>query len=152
MYKHFSYFLFFGLSILIIGLLFYMNFRPESLFIEFINSHIGEVITGTTPYRGHFIGSDSLPSFIHTLSFCLLTAAFINLHKSTILLIGIFWVFVNTIYELYAFTEHAKEMPLQFHGDIYDILASLLGALVFVCIAVFYLRKEHKGERYKCNI
>ena len=144
MYKHFSYFLFYGLTVLIVGLLFYINFRPEPLFVEFINSHIGGGGgTGTTPYKGHFIGSDSLPSFIHTLSFCLLTTAFVKLHKATILLIGIFWFFVNTIYEIYAFTEHAKEMPLQFHGDIYDVLASFLGALVFVCIAVFHLRKKY---------
>ena len=127
MEKHFLRFTLAGIFILSIAGVFYLVYRPESLIMKVL---LGDfVLSGVKP---QFVGIGSLPSLFHTLAFCFLTAAFIKLTYSNIIKISLFWFLTNTAYEIFSFSEYAKNSKIQFHGDAYDVIYSFFGIAIFI--------------------
>ena len=137
MEKHFLYFMSAGVFTLLTAGLFYLAYRPESMIIKML---VGEFSLSAT--RSPFIGIGSIPSFLHTLAFCLLTAAFAKLNRINIIMFGIFWFLINVVYELFSLSDFHKHSGIRFYGDIYDVMYSFLGTAVFIIFSFLVLRKN----------
>lgn len=133
--KHYKLFSISGLLILMLGGIFYLIFRPESYITNAILN------SDTVMFPGFWLpGSGSIPSFLHTIAFSMLTIAFLELNKANIIATALFWFCINIVYELFSSTDYAKNLGLLFVNDINDIFLSLFGASVFVLITLIHMR------------
>jgi hypothetical protein len=154
-----------GAVCLLVGALVYLIDRPPELtyFVYrygiFLSLH--NVISGMFGPIGN-----SLPDFIHTFSFILLTAGILSCGKKAGILISVSWLLIDSAFELgqlYSSTA-LKLIPVWFSRiqfleatkgyfrkgtfDFNDITAVFLGA-VTACFVVFITMKQGKHHEQK---
>jgi hypothetical protein len=154
-----------GSVCLLAGSLIYLIDRPPELtyFVHrygiFISLH--NIFPGIFGHLG-----DSLPSFVHTFSFILLTAGIASCGRRGCVLIAIVWLFIDSAFELgqqYSSTA-LKLIPAWFAKipfleategyfrrgtfDFNDITAVFLGA-VMACLVAFITMKQRKHYEQK---
>jgi len=105
-----------GVFLLFLGFLYYFFFR-DTYFTE-------KALT--------FSVNENIPSFVHTLSFALISASFCTMDRKSIAILN--WVLINVIFEFIQL--FSLEHEIGFLGDfvngsfdILDILASIGGGL-----------------------
>ena len=135
-----------GIFLLLVGSLVYVVDRsPDQVyFTRFFGIHLNMLNTGE-PLLGA-VGM-RLPAFFHVLSFSLITGAFFKTGRGRYLAVCVFWLLVNSIFELgqkYK-TQAVKLVPGFFENipflentrayfqkgtfDVYDLAAFFVGAL-----------------------
>lgn len=138
--KHFLYFIVYGTFILLTGIIFYTFFRIEAPFaFNIFNVNVAQYYKSTSLIIG------VLPSFLHTLAFCMLSIAMVKLSINNIILCGIFWFGINVAYELFSSSIYSEGFGFQFYGDGHDVISSLIGLVIFFLFAITY-RKKHVGK------
>ena len=128
-----------GLLILIIGIAFYLVFRDFNVITGNIsNLSILDIAESGVPVM--LIAS--LPSFIHVLSFSLITSSFSSSNRLTLTIM--FWVTVNVIYELFQIPLFSNTSLISGTADINDVLFACLGGLFayFLSGSHFFQRKS----------
>ena len=135
-----------GIFLLLLGSLVYVIDRsPEQVyFTRFFGIHVNLFDVGT-PLLGSL--GLRLPAFFHVLSFSLITGSFFKSGKGRYLMICLFWLLVNTCFELgqkykalavkltpdffetIPFLENTRTYFLNGTFDVYDMVAFFLGAL-----------------------
>lgn len=135
-----------GIAALILGVLVYVLDRPagQTYFIP------GSLDMSTGLHSAFGTLGNHLPTFFHTLSFCLITAALLNVRTPGALVICTSWLMVDAAFEIGQHADIApllaKQVPEWFnhlpvlentagyflHGnfDPLDLLSIFLGALV----------------------
>ena len=144
MYKHYKLFTIVGSLMLFLGGCFYLLYRPESYIAHIILNNNTLVDAGIS-----LPGSGSIPSFLHTIAFSMLTIAFLKLNIVNICTTALFWFCINVVYELFSATEYASQLGILFVSDTNDVLLSLYGAAVFILITQIHMRYGYylaKGE------
>lgn len=84
-----------GAVVLMVGVIFYLLFRDRTYFL--MSLHIPVVSAGNS-VRGFIWGS--LPSFVHVISFSMLTASLISYSKINYVLVCAFWLTINFVFEI----------------------------------------------------
>ena len=152
--------LFTGLSILVMGFLFYYFFRnaESTYFIQFfrLTQPIKE-----TPHLLQRFGY-SLPTFIHVFAFSLLTAGIMENSKKGYATICLLWFGINVFFELgqkfdrwviqfipdwfsdIVLLENTKNYFLNGCFDYLDLLSITLGALLAYIFLITTQKKEEK--------
>ena len=143
-----------GLLSLLCGFLFYFLFRGHPIQL------LPEGFTGLSEIRGPFGDalphlSGSLPHFLHTLAFSLITAAIFFPKKSRHLFACTLWVFINVAFEISQslakpffhpadwgersniLSKQVQVFFLDGTFDVNDISATLLGGIVAFLILSF---------------
>lgn len=115
-----------ALCSLVIGLLFYLYFRPEGSAVLLQMLPVVHNIEGAIYYREQV---NWLPSFLHVLSFSLLT--WLLLARCHAVLCAVTWCTINLFFE-FAQIEAFSEIYFPGTFDPADIIACLAGALVAV--------------------
>jgi hypothetical protein len=135
-----------GTFLLLLGSLVYVIDRSPNqvYFTRFFGIQVN-MFDGGTPLLGSL--GLRLPAFFHVLSFSLITGAFFNSSKGRYLIICLFWLLVNTCFELgqkyktlavkltpdffeyIPFLENTRAYFLNGTFDVYDLVAFLVGAL-----------------------
>lgn len=136
MEKHFYKFIFSGLFVLILAGIFYVIYRPESLIVLQL---FGDTRVSDPMFM--FFGTGSLPSFLHTLAFCLLTTAFVKTTRNNVIFVSLFWFLINASYELFSASQYAEQVGMQFYGDLYDVISSFIGAFAYFAFTFHFCVK-----------
>ena len=147
---------------MLLGLLFYIFGRPPEH-----TYFLSKIRVATNLYN--FRGNDSipfgqnLPSFIHVFSFILLTAGFIHYSRKRYLLICLFWLLIDMVFELGQKLNpgYLKVLPKCISGlpflanteaffcngvfDSLDLLAGILGALA-ACLFLLTIRSGGRAN------
>ncbi|MDM8558873.1 hypothetical protein [Candidatus Parabeggiatoa sp. HSG14] len=129
-----------GISFLFLGILVYLVDRESVYFLEKLY---------ITSYDYNVFGDlgNHLPTFIHTFSFCLITAGILSCQKQCYPIIAISWFLFNTFlewlqksdavvtvipdwFEKIPFLENTKSYFLRGTFDILDILSIAIGAIL----------------------
>jgi hypothetical protein len=84
-----------GAFVLMVGVVFYLLFRDRTYFL--MSLHIPVMSAGNNA-RGFIWGS--LPTFIHVISFSMLTASLIKYSKINYILVCVFWLTINFAFEI----------------------------------------------------
>jgi hypothetical protein len=149
-----------GLGGLLAGTMVYLIDRPPeaTYFLHF--SRIKVSLYGILPNVFGVIGN-SLPDFLHTFSFIMLTAGLLSWGKRGSLVICLFWFFIDLIFELFQrfnglplkilpgwfqgipFLENTENYFRQGTFDLLDLIAITLGAVT----ACFVLLATDKNDR-----
>lgn len=147
-----------ALIALLIGLLIYVFVRePIYDIIDFMQKYSGVYQAGNSSI---LIGS--LPTFVHTLAFSLLTALLLPSRKTYFLISVSFWVLINIAFEVLqkagsesAIVEYITSLSLcqencsgYFHYgtyDIYDVYSILAGG-IFACFVLCITKYREKNE------
>jgi hypothetical protein len=132
-------------ALLSIGLIFYLSFRP-ALPVALQRLHVSPF-----PFAGSIppsLLSGSFPSFVHVAAFALLTCAFLRANFFSALAAGVSWAAIDILWEVacdhpavhaaYRLL-HVTTVPACTY-DRLDIIASLLGAALAICIACLILK------------
>lgn len=134
----------YGCLLFLSGLLFYVNFRPQHIFLELIPS----LRWATFPSMASFTPSlivNSLPSFLHITFMCFLSGAAIGINKKSSTLIPIFWLLVDVLLEFLQLGSGSFLQKGVF--DWLDIFALITG---FVFVLVIFSRHTTKSTtRFK---
>ncbi len=129
-----------GISFLFIGILVYLVDRNSMYFLE--KWHITSYDYNVFGYLGNH-----LPTFIHTLSFCLITAGILNCQKQCYPIIAFSWFLFDTFFEwlqkydkfvimvpdwfeTIPFLEKTESYFLKGTFDIFDVLSIAIGAIL----------------------
>ena len=135
-----------GMFLLLLGSLVYVIDRsPDQVyFTRFFGIHL-KMFDAGTPLLGPL--GLRLPAFIHVLSFSLITGSFFRSGNGRYLVICVFWLLVNTCFELgqkykplavkltpdffehIPFLENTRNYFMNGTFDVYDLVAFFLGAL-----------------------
>ena len=135
-----------GIFLLLLGSLVYVIDRSPNqvYFTRFFGIQV-KMFDAGTPLLGSL--GMRLPAFFHVLSFSLITGSFFKSSKSRYLMICLFWLLVNTCFELgqkyktfavkltpdffetIPFLENTRTYFQKGTFDVYDLAAFLIGAL-----------------------
>jgi len=150
-----------GIAVLLFGTLVYLTDRPpdQTYFVYSIPFNIS--LHNTIPNLFGLIGN-SLPAFVHVLSFILITAGLISCRKKGSIVICLSWVLVDCAFEL---GQKFNSLPLKIipdwfesipflentenyfvHGifDYIDLVAIVIGAITayFILLTTMERRKS----------
>jgi len=134
-----------GVLFVALGVLFYIFLRPES------PAMIASLQTALPVFwvDRNSVVYHSFPTFSHLLGFSFLSVAFLSRTASKILMVAIFWLFINIGYEVSCLSPDVvaiyASMPSAGYVctfDMSDLWASVFAALAFVLI-MFYPYKLH---------
>lgn len=153
-----------GLSVLILGVLFYYLFRSadQTYFLKFFSDN-PNFKDSLSP--GYILIGNSLPTFMHVVAFTVMTAGIIARHKRGYVSVCLFWFAVDCLFEVgqgldtkiveiipywfsnFVFLENSRSYFLQGRFDYLDLLSIALGSLVAYIILI--KTGTFKGENYE---
>jgi hypothetical protein len=106
-----------GAVVLMVGVIFYLLLRDQTYFL--MSLHI-PTMSAAIDAHGFIWGS--LPTFVHVISFSMLTASLIKYSKINYILVCVFWLMINFAFEI---------------GQKYKVLSQRLVPTSFESIPVF---------------
>lgn len=134
----------YGGLVLLAGLFFYINFRPQHLIFELIPSLNALQSTWLQAFLSQVL-IDSLPSFLHILFMCLFTAAVMGIDKKSAKLIPTVWLVIGLALEV---TQIGSEFIIQKGTfDTYDLLALLFGSSIILFLFHIAIQKENTTNK-----
>jgi len=153
-----------GLSVLILGVLFYHLFRSadQTYFLKFFSDN-PNLKDSLSP--GYILIGNSLPTFIHVVAFTVMTSGIIARKKRGYVSVCFFWFAVDCLFEVsqgfdakivkiipdwfsnFVFLENSRSYFLQGRFDYLDLLSIALGSLVAYIILIN--TGKFKGENYE---
>ena len=142
-----------GLSVLILGVLFYYLFRSadQTYFLKFFSDN-PNFKDSLSP--GYILIGNSLPTFIHVVAFAVMTSGIIARQKRGYVSVCLFWFAVDCFFEVsqgfdakkvkiipdwfsnFVFLENSRSYFLQGRFDYLDLLSIALGSLVAYIILI----------------
>jgi len=151
-----------GLSVLILGVLFYYLFRSadQTYFFKFF-SDSPNLKDSLSP--GYILIGNSLPTFIHVIAFTVMTAGIITRQKRGYVNVCLFWFAVDCLFEVgqgldtkiveiipgwfsdIIFLENIKSYFLQGSFDYLDIFSIALGSFVSYVFLITTMQKRREG-------
>ena len=138
-----NFFLYGGI-LLLAGLFFYINFRPQHLLLDLLpslNLLHSPWLQNTLP--DVFI--NSLPSFIHILFMCLFSAAVLGISKKTAKSIPLTWLAIGTSLEVLQLGSGTVFQRGVFDGA--DIVALSFGFLLIVVLFNSMVKNKHVSKK-----
>jgi len=148
-----------GMAGLLSGLLVYLVDRPLDQTYFLYRLPIKLSLNKTLPTLFGNI-ANSLPSFIHTFSFILLTVGIMAFQKKGIILISLSWFLVDCVFEVgqklntwcsmiipdwfakIPFLENTENYFLQGTFDFSDLAATAMGAVMALIVSITTMHKE----------
>ena len=133
--------------LLLIGLLFYLTFR-SALPVGLQELHIAPFPSARHIHAGLFAGS--FPNLVHVAAFALLTCALLPANMLSVITASVLWAAIDILWEVGCNEPSVHAAYRLLHvtttpsctTDIWDIVASLLGAATAIAIA-FLIFKLH---------
>ncbi|MDW7646462.1 MAG: hypothetical protein SCI25_15665 [Desulfuromonadales bacterium] len=140
-----------GALFLLFGFLYYLVIRSaDNLYITNNTNYLNIF----TIFNNKLNYTDSIPSFIHVVSFSLITISLVELNRKSIILACTSWVVINVVFEyLQGFNASLKTFSGQniFYAflqngtfDSNDVGFSILGGFFAAFIAIIFLYKRRK--------
>ena len=160
-----------GLSVLILGVLFYYLFRSadQTYFLKFFSDspNLKDFLS-----PGYILIGNSLPTFIHVVAFTVMTAGIIARQKRGYVSVCLFWFAVDCLFEVgqgldtkiveiipdwfshIVFLENIKSYFLQGSFDYLDIFSIALGSFVSYVFLITTIQKRREGnekQTFNCS-
>ena len=123
MEKHFTTTYISGLTMFLIGIVFYLLFRHEESHLILANYSSDNLLMA--------FGHKSFPSFVHVVALSFFTIGLVSLTRINIFLSGMFWLGMNILYEWFSSTQISTLTSLDFYSDLGDVLAAFIGTAFF---------------------
>ena len=153
-----------GLSVLILGVLFYHLFRSadQTYFLKFFSDN-PSLKDSLSP--GYILIGNSLPTFIHVVAFTVTTAGIIARQKRGYVSVCLFWFALDCLFEVgqgfdtiiipiipdwfsdFVFLENTRDYFLHGRFDSLDLLSIALGSLTAYIILI--KTRESKGKNHE---
>ncbi len=138
-----NFFLYGGI-LLLVGLFFYINFRPQHLLLDLLpslNLLQSSWLQNTLPAAL----INSLPSFIHILFVCLFSAAVLGISKKTAKSIPLTWLAIGTSLEVLQLGSGTVFQKGVF--DWLDLIALFSGFLVIIVLFNSTIKNKHVSKQ-----